>query len=136
MIQQVKHTRYLCLTMIIFKTNSFLIHTTIILFSRDYNKLSSIAYIRETYPIFEEKMKDAEATTQSRCLVLLSSNCSNNNRKSLCLDAFFQVHIPCYHSIKCNMEFIDNNNNKRVQKIHFVQKVRKTYLIHKTMLWS
>ena len=36
---------------------------TIILFSRDYYKLSSITYIRETYAIFEEKIKDAEATT-------------------------------------------------------------------------
>ena len=63
MIQQVKPTRYLYLTIIILKTNSFLIHKTIILFSRDYNKLSSIAYIRETYAIFEEKIKDSDATT-------------------------------------------------------------------------
>ena len=112
MIQQVKPTRYLYLTIIILKTNSFLIHKTIILFSRDYNKLSLIAYIRQTYAMFKEKMKDAKATTQSRCLVVLSSNCSNNNSKSLCSDAFFQVHIPCYHSFKRNIEFIDNNNNK------------------------
>ena len=59
MIQQVKHTRYLCLTMIILKTNLFLIHKTIILFSRDNNKLSLIGYIRQTYSIFEEKIKDA-----------------------------------------------------------------------------
>ena len=59
MIQQVKHTTHLCLTMIILKTNLFLIHKTIILFSRDYNKLSLIGYIRQTYAIFEEKIKDA-----------------------------------------------------------------------------
>ena len=59
MIQQFKHTRYLCLTMMILKTNLFRLHRIVILFSRDDNKLSSIAYIRETYAIFEEKMKDA-----------------------------------------------------------------------------
>ena len=59
MIQQVKHTRHLCLTMIILKTNLFLIHKTIILFGRDYNKLSLIGYIRQTYAMVEEKIKDA-----------------------------------------------------------------------------
>ena len=59
MIQYVKHTRHLCLTMIILKTNLFLIHKTIILVGRDYNKLSLIGYIRQTYAIVEEKIKDA-----------------------------------------------------------------------------
>ena len=137
MIQQVKPTRYLYLTIIILKTNSFLIHKTIILFSRDYNKLSLIAYIRQTYAMFKEKMKDAKATTQSRCLVVLSSNCSNNNRKSLCSDAFsrctFRVIIlsnATWNSLKTTI--IKNI----IIQMHFLQKVRKTYLSHKTMLWS